>query len=306
MSHSRPKLSVIIVSYNTKSLLDHCLESVFKELKKEGLDKSTEVIVVDNNSSDGSPEMVRKFYPRIHIIRNRENNGFAKANNQGIRQAKADDILLLNSDTLVGSGLFRILTGILDNNPGTGAVGPKLLNPDRSLQSSAGNLPDLFRVFLWMTFLDDLPIINRIVSPYHNHNKSYYKTAHTVGWISGACFMFKTKIIPASGLLNEDLFMYGEEVEWCHRINAEGYKIYYTPEAEIIHLKGGSGQGRTSGIVEEFRFIKYYYRVHKTKAERAVVDVLLHIGALLRIILFGIIDRGGNEKKLYIRILRSV
>lgn len=223
-------LSIIIVSFNTKEILKKCLQS----LGKNGL-KEQEIIVVDNDSTDGSQEMVKKEFLEVKLISNGENVGFAKANNQGIKKATGKYILLLNSDTEVKKGSIDKLYVFAEGHEEAGAIVPRLLNPDGSLQPSVFRLPTLWLAIKQYWFgknglLDkSLPAIGLQKSPV------------VVESAVMAAFLITPQALKKAGLLNEKYFMYFEDLDYCRRINKSGLKIYYLPEAEIIHHHGISG-----------------------------------------------------------------
>ncbi len=300
------ELSVIIVSFNTSKLLDNCLSSLIKSIKSDELQGKTEIIVVDNNSNDGSIEMVQKKYPQVVLIQNKDNLGFSRANNQGIRRAKGDKIMLLNSDTQLKDQSLNLLLDFIDNSPLIGALGPTILDTDGSLQYSAGFFPTLPKVFCWMWFIDDIPLFNRIIKAYHLENRIFYEKKRIVDWVTGAVLLFKKKVIEKAGLLDEKLFMYGEEVEWCFRIKKAGYQIIYSPIISVFHRKGSSGEGKTPGIVEEFKAIIYFYEKHMPSWQMPILRFLLISGALLRIILFGIIHLDAKLISKYAKAIQMV
>lgn len=299
------KLSIIIVSYNTASLLHQCLASVENALTYKNLRKKSEVIVVDNASKDESQTLVKKNYPWVKLICNKKNLGFARANNQGIKIARGKYILLLNSDTRVKNNTFIKLLEAMSGRENIGVVGGKLLNRDNSIQQSMGFFPNLTRVFLWMTFLDDIPILTSLIKPYHITNKKYYRSRQEVDWVTGACFLVRKEVIRTSGLLDEKIFMYGEEVEWCYRIKKNGYQVIYYPQAEIYHDKGASSPvGQIAGIDKEYQAVLYFYGKHKPNWQKIAVKQLLLYGALLRLFLFGIILRNPDKVKSYAKAIK--
>lgn len=297
------QLEIIIVSFNTSSLLKNCLQSLFKCLGDEKLNSSTNVTVIDNNSSDDSLTQVKKFFPQVKIIANKQNVGFAKANNQAISASKSDFILLLNSDTLVHKNAVSILLNYLKDNSKVSVVGPKLLNLDGSLQQSFGFSPTLGKVFFWLFFLDDIPLISQLIKPYHAQAKNWYQNITEVDWVSGAVLMFRTEIRKSVGLLDEKIFMYGEEVEWCYRIIKQGGKIVFTPHAQITHLGGGSQKIPGSNITREFESINYFYKKYYPQY-LIFVRLLLKCGALLRLFLFGIIGNDSSKIALYAKAFK--
>jgi GT2 family glycosyltransferase len=301
-------LSIIIVNFNTKNLLRKCLSAVEADLEYDLLDKKCEVIVVDNGSADASCEMIEKKFKNVKLIRNHKNTGFASANNTGIKRAKGEYVLLLNSDTEIKKGAIFQMFKVLDNDNKIGVVGCKLRNYDNSVQQSFGYFPNLFKVFLWMSFLDDLPFFPKLIKPYHVTDLSLYDNFHEVDWVSGACFMFNKELIRKAGLMDENIFMYGEELEWCFRIKKAGYKICFIPDAEVIHSKGASAEkdNRNAGIIEEFKSLIYFYKKHKSPIEEATVKYIIKYGALLRIVLFAIIRKYNFRIPAYVKTIKVV
>lgn len=301
------KLSVIIVSFNTRELLEKCLTSVYQSIVAGGLSQDSEVIVVDNASRDASPQMIEKKFPQVRLIKNPKNLGFAAGNNQGIKSAKGDYYLLLNSDTVLRKDTLKLLLGEMKKNASLGVIGCKLLNKDNTIQPSAGFFPDLTRVFLWMTFLDDL--LSRFLSirPYHVENRNFYHKIQEVDWVTGACFLISRKAVEKAGLLDEKIFMYGEEVEWCYRIKYAGFRVEYYPQASIYHYKGQSSvKSEGAGIDQEYLAIIYFYKKHQQGWKLPAVRLLLASGALLRLFVFGIIGRYRGRVSFYAKALKMV
>lgn len=281
------ELSVIVVSYNTKKLLENCLRSIFRFTK--GI--SFEVIVVDNASDDESVDMVKKKFPQAKLILNRQNAGFAKGNNQGIRIAKGKYIFLLNSDAYLIENSFEKLLKNIKSRSKLGAIAPQLLNVDKSNQQSVGYFPHLPQVFYWMSFIDDLPG-GAILKPYHIDHDSFYKNGQEVDWATAAALLVPKKIIEKVGSLDQHIFMYGEEVEWCYRIKKAGFKIYFTPLTKIIHIGRGSHQKvPTQAFIGEYKGLIYFYKKYKSKFSLQILKLLLKIGALVRITIFGVLGR---------------
>jgi len=328
-------LSVIIVNWNTKKLLEDCLGSIYKYTNNErsladarddkegvrddeerGKDTTFEVIVVDNGSTDGSQNMVKVKFPKAKLVLNKANLGFTKANNQGIKIAKGTYILLLNSDTyLIENSLSKLVNkarklnfrGSTPNRGRThlGAIGPLLLNEDRSIQQSVGFFPHLPQVFWWMSFIDDLPG-GTLFKPYHVDHDSFYRKDHEVDWVTAAAILVPKSVIQKVGALDEKIFMYGEEVEWCWRIKNAGFKIYFTPVTKIIHIGRGSSQKvSTSAFIGEYKAVVYFYQKYKGKFSLQIVRLLLKIGALARIIVFGLLGRKELAKS-YVEAFKAV
>lgn len=228
-------LSIIIVNYNTKELLQKCLESVFSE--ERGV-RSWEIIVVDNNSTDGTREMVKKLqsqHSELRTIFNKKNEGFAKAINQGIKQSRGEYLLLLNSDIIAKPNSIKRLVDFAEKHPGVGVVGGRLLNSDGSSQGSCFFLPTLWRV------VKEFWLGNKrfsVVKKYVPEGKR----PSEVEAVTGAVFLIPKRILSKVGFFNERYFMYFEDLDYCRRVRKTGLKIYYLPEAEFIHAHGASGQ----------------------------------------------------------------
>jgi len=301
------ELSIITVSYNTSPLLIQCLKSVFSSIESSKLNSKVEVIVVDNASRDDSVLKVKKLFPTVNLIQNKDNVGFAKANNAGILISKGKFILLLNSDTKVAQDSFVNLINEAKAGQNLGALGCMLRNSNGSIQPSSGFFPHLNKIFFWMSFIDDIAILSRIIKPYHVEERSFYKKRQKVDWVSGACFLLSREAIDKVGMLDEKIFMYGEEVEWCYRIKKAGLSVLYTPNFRIYHYKGSSATRRYQpGIIEEFTSLIYFYLKHKPSWQLPILKFFLMWGSLLRFILFGIIAGRTDLKATYAKALAMV
>lgn len=240
------KLSVIILNYNTKDLISQCLESI--KLQNVDVDgKDLEVFVVDNGSRDGSTETIASKFPFVKLIENKTNLGFAKANNIGIKKAKGKIIALLNSDTLVQENTFVTMTNFLNKNKNIGAATPRLQLVDGSLDLACHRgFPTPFNALSYFFKLEQLLPNFRLFSGYHQTWKDFNKP-HEVDAISGASFFIKREVIEKVGNLDERYFMYAEDLDWCMRIKKAGWKIFYNPNATVIHFKKQSGRGKKEG-----------------------------------------------------------
>jgi N-acetylglucosaminyl-diphospho-decaprenol L-rhamnosyltransferase len=232
-----PTLSVIIVSWNVRDLLEQALDAV---LTAGTHTPDLEIIVVDSASSDGTPEAIRIRYPQVRLIASDENLGFAKGNNRGIVEAHGDFLLLLNADTVVRGDALAILINYLQEHPNVGMVGPRILNADETTQSSRRRYPTLPVLFLESTWLQSL-------APRQQLDHFYVadiadSEEQIVDWITGAAMLVRREVLNDIGGLDEGFFMYSEELDWCHRIGNAGWKIAYTPAAEIVHYGGKSSE----------------------------------------------------------------
>lgn len=287
-------LSIIIPSYNTCNLLLNCLSSIYQSTNGD-----FEIIVVDNASEDKTVEEIEKRYEQVKILKNLKNLGFAKAVNQGLREAKGAYLLILNSDTLVSEKAIETEISFLQNHEEAGAVGCQIRNTDGSIQPSGGFLPNLFNVFLWMSFLDNLDFLNQFLKPYHMDNLNFYTRQQDLGWVTGAFLLTTREMIEKVGYFDEKMFMYVEEIDWCARVSKFDRKIVFDPTAWVTHLKGSSTRHDLAGVAEEFREILYFFKKHKSPLQTPILRFLLKFGALVRYVLFGIIAKDPEAKRIY-------
>lgn len=264
MKKSKHDLSIIIVSYNTRELLRNCLDSIYTNTRQI----SFEIIVVDNSSIDGSPEMVRRDFPLVKLLVNQRNVGFSKAANQATEESHGRYILFLNSDTLILPKSLELLVKFMGSHPRTGAVSPLVLNPDGSPQFSCGrSFPTLSTEFFKFAFLDRIFSKSRCFGKYL---LSYWdhKSTRDVELLSGSCLMTRSEIVHKGGKMDEDFFFFGEDIDWCFRIREIGWNIYLYPESKIIHYGGESYRKEKELIhfhyyenMSKF-FLKHYGRSH--------------------------------------------
>ena len=301
-------LSVIVVSYNTKALLKDCLKSV--EDQTRGI--SFEVFVVDNASTDGSSQMVKRFFPKVKILENQENLGFAAGNNKALYKSSGRFLLLLNSDTKLIENSLEKMVSFMEKNKKIGISSCQLINPDGSVQASGGFFPNFLRIFTWMFFLDDLPFVSSLIKPFHPHVPSFYlkqkwfEEDHSQDWVTGAFFLMSREVFKKIGGLDEKFFMYAEEMEFCYRAKKAGFEVNYTPRTKIIHLGGGSG-GSENAIFGEFMGLKYFFDKHCPHWQTSFLRFLLKLGALLRFLIFGIMGEVAFPKrKAYAKVLRKI
>ena len=296
------KLALIIVSFNTKDLLKKCLDKVFENNLKENL----EVWVVDNASSDGSCEFVKKYFPKVHIIESAENLGFSVGNNLALKKAKADYYLLLNSDTEIKKETLNTLLQFAKNND-FGVFSCKLVNKDGSFQPNAGDLPIGLALFSWIAALDDfIPVVRKFLPSFHRKFSNYYKNGKEVGWVGGTAMMIREDVIKKIGYLDENIFMYGEDVEYCMRANKKGIKIGWTDETSIMHLGGGSSiSPKERQWIGEFKGLLYIYGKYFGDFNKFILKLIILVFTVLRMVVFFI---GGKPKiaKTYAKVLISI
>lgn len=268
-------VSVIIVNWNTRDLLAQCLKSVFDTAG----DLALELFVVDNASSDGSADMVRERFPQVRLIENSENVGFAKANNQAIRQSRGRYVLLLNPDTEVKPLALEMLVRFMDETPLAGAVGGTLVSPDGSMQPSSGPAPTLMRE-LWRLFHMDR--LN--AQGCHDLCQDVLKIPQEVEVVKGACMLLRREALDQVGLLDEDYFIYTEEVDLCHRLRASGWKVYCVPRAMVVHYGGQStSQVQRTMFLHLYRSKILFFRKHHGRLSAQLYKLILLCAALARL-----------------------
>ncbi len=304
------ELSIVIVSTNIEDLLRKCLKSV----KAAIANVETEVIVVDNASSDNTPDMVAKEFPWVKLIRKDKNRGFGENNNFGMRVAKGKYVLLLNSDTeVIDKKIFREMVDWMDAHPKSGVTSCALVNPDRkTFQGSGGSYPTLFKVFAWMTFLDDIPGIDNLIKPYHplhgwspfHTNEEYFKKAHKQDWVTGAYYMMRKSAMDQSGLFDEDFFLYVEEVELSYRFLKAGWEIWYLPQWKLLHY-GQVTNGSERAMVYEMQNLALLYKKHEPKWKLPILTIILKFGAAARLIIYTILLRF-KVAKIYAKAFAAI
>lgn len=274
-------LSVIIVNWNTQELLRNCLNSVLRHVHNV----SKEIIVVDNGSSDGSQEMVKREFAEVNLIETGENLGFSKGNNVGLLQAKGRYLLLLNSDTLMENDALSGLVNWMDMHLRVGICGPKLLNKDGSTQPSSGYLPGLWSIGLNMCLpVHAIPGVNKFTPALRVIYPEYYEKEHETGYVSGACFMIRRETYEQLGGLDENIFMYVEEVEMCKRAWDEEWEVWLVPQFEVKHLERGSSvSGKKGAILGVYKNLYYYFRKHEPDWKLWALEMLLTFGAVIRL-----------------------
>lgn len=248
-------LSVIIVNWNTCALLSECITAV----EREAAAILHDIWVVDNGSSDDSVAMLRRDFPHVHVIESKVNLGFAGANNLAMERSTGRSLLLLNTDAIVTPGSIQALLEVAGRMPRAGIVGAHLLNPDGSFQASHTNFPTL-----WQEFLILSTIGRRLRgSRYPSHAAEMDKGAQRVDYVEGACLLVRRDALEQVGGLDEGYFMYAEEVDWCKRMQAAGWEVWYQPTAKVVHIGGASSANRkTSREADLYRSRVRYFRIH--------------------------------------------
>jgi len=315
---TNPVLSIIILSYNTSQITINCLKSIFQD---KGLKEIPyEIIIIDNDSKDDSLKKIKEFKSsleignwKLEIIANKFNRGFGKANNQGLKIAKGNYILLLNSDTLILHSAISQSLNWLCSHPEVSVCTAQLLNKDKTIQASGGFFPNLSNVLTWCLNLDDLPLVNKIIKPFHPHTPTFYThdkfylKDHQQDWVTGAFMLIRSSHLKSTNGFDENYFMYGEEVELSYRIkkNNPQFQTWYLIGPQIIHLGGASAQNRIDPLLNEYKGILSFFKKHKNSLQYKICEYLIKVNAFSRGVIYSI--RGNkNTASLYFQICSKI
>lgn len=281
------KLSIIIVNYNVKYFLSQCLRSVQLSIENGGF--PVEVFVVDNHSVDGSCYLIREQFAWVKLIENEQNVGFSKANNQAIRQAIGEYILLLNPDTVLEQDTLKKVIDFMDNHPEAGGLGVRMIDGKGNfLPESKRGLPTPQVAFFKISGLSKLFPKSKLFNRYHLGYLNEH-SIHEVDVLSGAFMLLRKEMLDKAGLLDETFFMYGEDVDLSYRITLAGYKNYYFPETTIIHYKGESTKKGSINYVRMFYsamaiFAEKHFRSKQSKLMSSFIHFAIWLRALLSLI----------------------
>jgi GT2 family glycosyltransferase len=316
-------LSIIIVSYNTKALTLQTLESVDAAIRTSTrLKRNTEVFVVDNNSSDDSVRAIKTFaatHPYVHVLAQKENLGFGKANNLAAAQATGAYLLFLNSDTIVQPNALDELVSAFMAHPVAestahlssygstldriGIIASQLLNTDGSIQPQGGNFPTLATLFFHMSMLDDLPLIGPLLpSTQHTGRRTQFGTPSSTlvqkDWVGGTALAIRAETAAEIGLFDPAIFMYGEDIELCLRARHHHWDVAIASTSLITHL-GSASSTSENAIIGELRGYLYIWSKHKSIWQYSIAKTLLLFGCLLRALLFGTIIKDTERAAVY-------
>lgn len=299
-------VSVIIVSFNVKGLLNQCLHSLLHHDQEISL----EIIIIDNNSTDGTSQMISEEFievRNISYIRNHKNLGFAKANNQAIKYCKGDYILFLNPDTIVKERTIRSLVEYLESHPDVGIVSPKIFSPQGKLCLSCGKKLNIYSTLIELSGLYKfLPSLGK-----HRFANWDYDQTKDVDWVSGVCFLTRKSVLEKVRGFDEVFFMYAEDVDLCLRVKDVGYRVVFNPNAEIIHY---GGQSRQRLIVKSLEanykariyYIHKYYGSLQAKILKLFLIILSVIKIMVAIILLLLNKKYAEIIKAYYNILQKI
>ncbi len=258
-------IAFIIVNWNTRDILLDCLNSIYKTVS----DIDTEIYVVDNNSTDGSQEAVKKNFPSVILIENKTNTGFAYANNQALSIMQGRFAVLLNSDAVLKEDAITTLMTFMNNSPGVGIAGVQLLNSDGSRQNSIDNFPsietEIFNKSILRIFFPD---------KYPSKNRSYQNPIE-VNSVIGACMMIRKEAIDEVGVFDENYFFFLEETDWCYRMHKKGWKVFHVPDATVFHLSGHSKKKEPwRSQIEYCRSLYKYFKKNKSTVSYIIIRIL--------------------------------
>ena len=293
MEESKTKLSIVIVNYNVACFLEQCLRSVYEAAA--GL--AVEVFVVDNHSVDNSLDMLRKQFPQVKLIANQDNVGFAKANNQAIRQASGEYVLLLNPDTIVQSDTFAKTLEFMDQTPDAGALGVKMIDGQgRYLPESKRGLPLPEVAFYKIFGLSKLFKKSKRFGRYH---LTYLDPdqIHSIEVLPGAFMLLRKSVLDQIGLLDETFFMYGEDIDLSYRVTIGGYKNYYYPLTRIIHYKGESTKkSSVNYVIVFYQAMQIFAKKHFSPQNAKLFDLMINFAIWFRASL-------AIAKRMFLKIL---
>lgn len=287
------KLTVIIVNWNTRQLVLDCLDSIYSNY----INNDWNIVVVDNNSHDNSADAFEMSYPNIEVIRNKDNIGFAAANNQILKRDDSDFYLLLNSDTYVIGDVLQKSLDYIQSNENYGVMGCRVLNSDKSVQYTCSKFPTLKskveQVFQFSKLFGGKYKSDELMTDWHRDSE------REVDVVTGCYLLIRNTVIQQVGILDEDFFFFGEETDWCYRIKKAGWKIQFSPVGEIVHYGSFSAQKLSykrdlmlSGAIVRF-FLK-----NRTKTEAVLVYAVMFCFNVSRALVW-IIKYGLNRKLFY-------
>jgi N-acetylglucosaminyl-diphospho-decaprenol L-rhamnosyltransferase len=274
-----PELSIIIVTWNSRSDIERCLGSI----AESGTVTPVEIIVVDNASRDETAAFVRKGFSGVELLVNETNTGFAAGNNRGLDAARGQFLLLLNPDTYVHAGAFDTLVTFMKEHPQVWACGPPVFNADGSPQRTGVRFPGLWNMLVESLFLDRVFPRTRV---FGGHKELYREPGlpRKVDYVQGSCLLVRRKAMEQVGMLDEGFFMYFEETDWCRRMKEAGGEVLYVPGPGIVHYGGG-----TTGHYDERRLMSYhrsilrFYRKHHAAPAGVVLRLVLVFRSIIRI-----------------------
>jgi GT2 family glycosyltransferase len=272
-------LGILIITYNSEKDILHCLQSIDMQPPK----CSYGIVIVDNGSQDQTVKIVSQNFPNVKIMSNGANIGFAAANNVGLRSIEARTYLLLNPDTIILPGALQALIDFTEKTVNCWAVGPAILNADKTPQRTGVKFPNLWNLLVETFFLDKLFSQSKVLG---RHRELYadYSCPRTVDYVQGSCFLIKNDAIKKVGLIDEQYFMFFEETDWCRRVWSAGGEVWFYPGASIIHLGGGEfGHYQETTIQYYHRSLLLFYEKYHSLLSGIAMRMIMIIRACIRL-----------------------
>jgi len=246
-------LSIIIANYNHKDLLEGCIPSIYKHTK--GI--NYEIIVIDDCSTDESVDFIKKNFPKVKLIVNEKNLGPIVANNLGIMNSKGRYCLLFNNDTITKNNVFSQMVEFMDKNPEVGVTGPNLIYKNGSFQKSCGDIFKPARKVI-RDYLINIILPKNEITDKNKFSEEFHKKISKVSYINGACYMIRREAIEQVGLVDEQYYMYAEEMDWQYRIIKKGWKLVHLPYGPVVHFGGTSGiNNRERSVSDKFKIMSF-------------------------------------------------
>lgn len=286
-------ISVVVVSWNTSQITDRCLTLLKKAVKEVSTLADVEVIVVDNASSDGSPQMIARKHPWVKLYNSGSNLGYSKGNNYGFKKTnnKYPYLLLLNNDAYVRPDTLTKSLEYYSAHSDCDVLGCRLEFEDGRFQPSAGFLPTPVSSWTWLWGIAKLPFIKKYLSPVHPDDQSFFSKDRKVGWVMGAFLFMKRSVFTKTNGFDENFFLYMEEVEWCRRVHDSGFNIIYTPSFGIIHLDKSHALKIPEKLARIFKLeilgLVYYLKKY-FPGDLYWSVLLIKIGVLVRWVIFSL------------------
>lgn len=299
---NKPILSVIIVNWNTADMTIDCIKSIYADKGLKNI--PFEIILVDNASSDDSVAKINKLIKsakldNLKLLVNTDNLGFGKANNQGVKISTGNFLLLLNTDTIILHSAISQSLNWLSSHPEAYGCTAQLLNKDKTIQPSGGYFPNVWNMAALLLHLDDLPLVNSIIPPFHPHSPNFYThdtyflKDHPQDWLTGAFMLLRREVFTKVNGFNPEFFMYGEEMEMCYRIH-QAYpqmQLWYLVGPQIIHLGGASSKSKQIIFDREYLGFEGFFRMHRSTTEQKVIKLLISINRFLQLFLYKFLKR---------------
>ncbi len=293
------KVAISIINYNSEKYLLALLDELSLQKTKHQL----EIWVVDNASPDNGANLVEKKFPKINLIRSKENGGFAKGHNLVLQRVKADLVIMLNPDIdFKDKQAIDKLIKFMDEHPDCGISSCKLVSSDGRLQSNGGDLPFGISLLVW---LYNLEFFGNVPN-FHRTDKNYYDQVREVGWVGGTVMVIKSEVLKKVGLLNEDIFMYFEDTEFCYQAHQQGFKVMINPSVVAEHVSGASSNDpKLKQWTGEYKGLIYFYNKYFGAMSAFLIKLLIFKVTLLRIIAFFVLGKF-SYSKTYIKVLQAI